>query len=115
MANKIHVRKGDQVLVLSGKDGGKKGKVLSVMPDKGMVIVEGVNMSTKHKKPKSKYQQGGIVHQEAPIYSSKVMLICDKCGKPTKVGKKILDGGNKARVCKKCDEIINVVEENKEA
>lgn len=114
MENKVHVKKGDTVLVLSGKDKGKKGKVLGSNPSKEMVLVEGVNMATKHKKPRSRYQQGGIIHQESPINSSKVMLVCDKCGSPTKVGKRILDNGQKARVCKKCNEILDIVNESKE-
>lgn len=120
MANKVHVKKGDTVIVLTGKQGLKqskspvKGKVLNVIPDKGMVLVEGVNMSTKHKKPKSRYQQGGIIHQESPIDSSNVMLVCDKCGKPTKIGKRVLDNGLKSRVCKKCGQDIDFVNEVKE-
>lgn len=114
MANKVHVKKGDTVYVLSGKDKGKKGKVLTVIPDDGMVIVEGVNMATKHKKPRSRYQQGGIIHQESPINSAKVMLVCDKCKTPTKVGKKLIDNGQKARICKKCNEVIDVVTEEQE-
>lgn len=108
---KVHVKKGDTVYVLTGKDNGKKGKVLDVFPDKGMVLVEGVNMSTKHKKPRGRYQQGGIVHQESPINSSKVMLVCDKCKRPTKVGKRILEDGEKARICKKCNEVIDILQE----
>ena len=111
MANKVHVKKGDTVYVLSGKDKGKKGKVLNVTPEDMMVLVEGVNMSTKHKKPKTRYQAGGIIHQESPINSAKVMLICQRCGKPTKVGKSILENGLKARTCKKCNEIIDIVNE----
>lgn len=114
MANKVHVRKGDSVLILSGKDRGKKGKVLSVFPDEKMVLVEGINVSTKHKKPRNRYQQGGILHQESPVNSSKVMLMCDKCKSPTKVAKKILENGEKARVCKKCDEVIDIIKEVKE-
>jgi len=112
--NKIHVKKEDTVLVLSGKDRGKKGKVLSVNPSTNKVLVEGVNMATKHKKPQGKYQQGGIVHQEAPVDSSNVMLICDKCGKPTKVAKTILENGQKSRTCKHCNEIIDVILNKKE-
>jgi large subunit ribosomal protein L24 len=106
---KVHVKKEDTVLVLSGKDRGKKGKVLSVNPSTNQVIVEGVNMATKHKKPKGRYEQGGIIHQEAPVHGSNVMLVCDKCGKPTKVAKTILDNGQKARTCKNCNEIIEIV------
>lgn len=111
--NKVHVKKGDTVYVLSGKDKGKKGKVLKVIPEDSMVIVEGVNMSTKHVKPRSAYQQGGIIHQESPINSSKVMLVCERCGKPTKVKKVVADNGQKSRACKKCDETIDIVKEAK--
>jgi large subunit ribosomal protein L24 len=111
---KIHVKKGDVVYVLSGKDKGKKGKVLSVMPSDGKVIVEGVNMATKHKKPKSNYQQGGIIHQEAPINSAKVMIVCERCNKPTKIGKEFLQNGDKIRVCKKCNETIDVISKGNE-
>lgn len=114
MANKVHVKKDDTVLVLTGKDRGKKGKVLSVYPDDNMVLVEGVNMATKHKKPRNRYQQGGIIHQESPVNSSKVMLICERCGKPTKVGKQVFENGQKARTCKKCDEIIDILKEGKD-
>lgn len=114
MANKVHVKKEDTVLVLSGKDKGKKGKVLSVNPSSNQVLVEGVNMATKHKKPKGRYQQGGLVHQETAINGSNVMLVCDKCGKPTKVARKILDNGQKVRSCKQCNEIIDVILDKKE-
>jgi len=114
LANKVHVKKGDTVYILSGKDRGKKGKVLSVIPSKGTVLVEGVNMSTKHKKPRNMYQQGGIIHQESPIDSSNVMLVCDKCKKPTKIAKKIFENGQKARVCKKCGEVIDIIKEAKQ-
>lgn len=114
MANDVHVRKGDTVYVLSGKDKGKKGKVLAVIPDEMMVLVEGVNMSTKHKKPRSRYQQGGIIHQESPINSAKVMLVCDRCKAPTKVKKVVHEDGQKDRVCKKCGELIDIQKESKE-
>ncbi|NTV88879.1 MAG: 50S ribosomal protein L24 [Clostridiales bacterium] len=114
MANNVHVKKGDTVYVLSGKDKGKKGKVLSVNPDDKMVLVEGVNMNTKHKKARTRYQQGGIIHQESPINSAKVMLICDKCKTPTKVGKLVSEDGEKSRVCKKCGEIIDTIKKAKE-
>ncbi len=114
MIKKVHVKKNDYVIVLSGKDKNKKGKVLSVLQDKGMVIVEGVNVVTKHKKPKVRYQQGGLVHQEGPIYSSKVMFICQRCDKPTKIARKILENGEKARMCKKCGEQIDVITYSKE-
>jgi large subunit ribosomal protein L24 len=113
VANKVHVKKGDTVLVLSGKDSGKKGKVLGVNPGDSTVLVEGVNMVTKHVKPKGRYQQGGLVHQEGTINSAKVMLVCERCGKPTKIAKSIQDNGEKSRICKKCGEVIDVVKEAK--
>ncbi len=112
---KIHVKKGDTVYVLNGKDGGKKGKVLSVVPaanpSDNKVLVEGINIVTKHVKPRQGMRQGGLVHQEAAINTSKVMLVCSKCNVPTKVGRKVLDNGSKARVCKKCGETIDVIGE----
>jgi large subunit ribosomal protein L24 len=111
LANGVHVKKGDTVYILSGKDRGKKGKVLAVKPDGNKVLVEGVNIVTKHKKPRSQYQQGGLIQQESPIHSSNVMLVCNKCKAPTKVGKKLLDNGQKARVCKKCGEVIDIERE----
>ncbi|MFZ5987314.1 MAG: 50S ribosomal protein L24 [Bacillota bacterium] len=114
MKNKVHVKKGDTVIVLNGKDEKKKGKVLKVFLDDSMVLVEGVNMRTKHKKPRSQYQQGGIIHQESPIHSSKVMLVCPKCGKPTRTRKHILENGEKDRECKKCGGTIDIVKEAKD-
>ena len=106
-ANKVHVKKGDTVIVINGKDESKKGKVLSVNPDNSTVLVEGVNIVKKHKKPRSQFQQGGIVPQESPIHSSKVMLVCNKCGKPTRIAKKVHENGDKDRACKKCGEVID--------
>lgn len=106
MNKKLHVRKGDNVIVLSGKDKGKKGKVLTVFPKSGKVIVEGVAMATKHKKPRSQADVGGIIHQETPIYACKVMHICDKCGEPTRISRKVMEDGSIVRVCKKCNEIL---------
>ncbi len=114
MANKIHVKKGDIVCILTGKDEGKKGKVLSVYPEDGSVIVEGVNMSTKHKKPRGRYQQGGIIKQESPVNSSNVMLVCPRCGEPSRIGKNINKNGQKERYCKKCNEVVDITKESKE-
>ena len=112
MSTKIHVKKGDTVFVLSGKDSGKKGKILKTIPEDNRVLIEGVNMVKKHKKPQQ-VQPGGIINQEAPIHASNVMLICEKCKTPTKVGKMFLDSGEKVRVCKKCGEIIDTVKTKK--
>ena len=98
----MNIKKGDTVVVLSGKDKGKQGKVLSVMPDAGKVIVEKVNMVSRHTKPRKQGDQGGILQKEAPIYACKVQRVCPKCSKPTRPAHKLLAGGKKVRVCKKC-------------
>lgn len=110
--NKLHVKTGDTVVLLTGKYGDKftdknvrkTAKVLEVSPKEGKVIVEGINLVTKHVKPTRMGQQGGIVKAEAPIYACKVMAVCPKCGKPTKPAHKIAEDGTKTRVCKKCGE-----------
>ena len=99
---KLHVRSGDTVVVISGDEKGKKGKVLKAMPETGKVVVESVAMVTKHQKSRGQGMPGGIVKKEAAIYASKVMLVCPKCGKATRNAHKILDDGKKVRVCKKC-------------
>ena len=98
--NKLHVKTGDTVVVLSGKEKGKKGKILQVSPRERKVIIEGVNMCTKHVKPRRQGEAGGIVKAEAAMYACKVMPVCPKCGKPTRIGHKILEDGSKVRVCK---------------
>lgn len=95
----LHVRKDDMVMVISGKDKGKKGKVLEASPTEQKVIVEGLNMVTKHVKPRKMGQPGGILKAEGPLYASKVMPVCPKCGKPTRVGHKVV-GDKKLRQCK---------------
>ena len=97
----MKIKKDDKVVVLSGKDKGKQGKVLVAEPKAGKVIVEGVNVATKHKKPQKQGEDGGIIKVETPIYVSKVQLVCPKCGKSTRVSHKIT-GDKKVRVCKKC-------------
>ncbi|AVX21796.1 MULTISPECIES: 50S ribosomal protein L24 [Carboxydocella] len=99
--SRVHVKKGDTVVVITGKDAGKKGKVLQVITDKNRVVVEGVNIVKRHTKPNQANPQGGIISKEAPIHASNVMLWCDKCGKGVRYGKLIKDGV-KVRVCKKC-------------
>jgi len=98
---KLSIKSGDTVVVLSGKDKGKQGKVMSVDPKAGKVVVEGVNMVTCHTKPRRQGEEGGIVRREAPLYASKVQVVCPKCGKGTRVAHKIADG-KKSRVCKHC-------------
>lgn len=105
--SKMNIKKKDNVIVLSGKDKGKTGKVLQVIPDEKKVLVEGINVCVKHKKPRGRYQQGGKMNQEAAICSSKVMVVCKNCEKPTRVSRKVLEDGTKARVCKKCGEQLD--------
>ncbi len=109
--NKVHVKKGDTVVLLTGKYNDKysanktrkQGKVLEVSTKEGKVIVEGINLVTKHVKPTRQGQAGGIVKAEAPIHACKVMAVCPKCGKPTRPGHKIDENGKSKRVCKKCN------------
>ncbi|HBQ64998.1 MAG TPA: 50S ribosomal protein L24 [Clostridiales bacterium] len=114
MPGKVHVKKGDLVLVLSGKDRGAKGKILEVNPENGKVVVEGVNVVKRHQKPKDRYQAGGIVKKAAPVDSSNVMYICSKCDRATRIGKRFMENGDKARFCKKCGEVIEIVNADKE-
>jgi large subunit ribosomal protein L24 len=102
--NTLHVKKGDTVMVISGVSKGSKGKVLETSPSDNQVIVEGVHMVSKHVKPRSAQQQGGIIKTEGPLRACKVMLVCPKCDKPTRVGHKFLENGKKVRVCKHCKE-----------
>ncbi len=98
----MSIKKDDLVVVLSGKDKGKQGKVLSVIPSERKVVVEGVNVVSKHKKPRTQTEEGGIIKMEAPIYACKVQRVCPKCNKPTRPAHKLLADGKKVCVCKKC-------------
>ena len=98
--SKVHVKTGDEVIVIQGKDRGKKGKVLQVSPSEGKVIVEKVNIVSKHVKPRKMGEPGGIIKAESALYADKVQLICPKCGQPTRVGH-VIENGKKFRVCKK--------------
>ena len=102
---KLHVKKGDTVVVLSGKDKGKQGKIISAMPKAGKVVVEGINKVKRHSKPSLKVPQGGIITKEMPLRVCKVQLVCPACNKPTRIGHKDVNGKN-SRVCKKCGEVI---------
>jgi len=108
MANavKMHVKKGDTVVVLSGKDKGKQGKIIEALPKKSKVVVEGVNKVKRHTKPNQSNPQGGIVVKEAAISSSKVMLVCPVCKKPTRIKKTAVADGF-VRTCNKCGEVID--------
>lgn len=105
--SKMRIRKGDLVRIISGKDKGKEGRVLRCMPSGGMVLVEGVNVATKHTRPSQKNPQGGIIRQEVPIHADKVMLVCPACGEATRVSRAFLEDGRKVRLCKKCGEIVD--------
>jgi large subunit ribosomal protein L24 len=105
--NKLHVKKEDTVIVITGKDKGKKGRVIAAYPRENRVLVEGVNLVKKHQKPNQQNPQGGIITQEAPIHVSNVMLIDPKSGQPTRIGYKVLENGTKVRVAKKSGEVID--------
>ena len=102
MNNKVHVKTGDTVVVINGKDRGARGKVMAVSPAEGKVIVEKINVVKKHVKPRKMGEQGGIIEAEAALYACKVQLVCPKCGRPTRVGH-VIENGKKMRACKHSD------------
>ncbi|PWK05685.1 50S ribosomal protein L24 [Tumebacillus permanentifrigoris] len=104
---KLHVKKGDQVVIITGKDKGKKGTILESYPSENRVLVEGVNIVKRHTKPNQVNPQGGIIEKEAPIQASNVMMVDPKTGAPTRVGKKILADGTKVRYAKKSGESLD--------
>lgn len=104
--NKVHVKTGDTVVVISGKDKGKKGTVLAVSPKEGKVIVEKVNMVSKHVKPRRMGEQGGIIKAEGAMYASKVQIVCPRCKTQTRVAHKVYENGTKERICAKCGEAL---------
>ena len=104
---KLHVKKDDLVMIVAGKDKGKSGKVLRVMPDKGRVLVENLNLIKRHTRPTQSNNEGGIIEKEAPIAISNVQFLCQGCNKPARTGSKVLEDGSKVRFCKKCNEIVN--------
>jgi len=103
---RFHVRKNDLVQVIAGKEKGKTGKVLKVLPKKNRVLVEKVNFVKRHSRPSGRTRQGGIIQKEAPIHISNVLLVCPKCNRGARMGKRLLEDGKKALVCKKCGELI---------
>ena len=102
----MKIKKNDTVLVISGKDKGKKGKVRYAYPDDRRIMVEGVNMIKKHTKARAQIRQAGIIEREAPISVANVMLICSKCNKPTRIGYRTLQDGRKSRFCRACGEVV---------
>ena len=103
----LRIKKEDTVVVLTGKEQGKRGRVIAVFPKTGRLLVERVNMIKKHMKPNQQYKQGGIIEMEASLITSNVMLVCPKCDKPTRVANQILEDGRKLRACKKCKEVMD--------
>ncbi len=106
--HKTRIKKGDSVAVIAGKEKGKKGKVLHLVPGGDRAIVEALNMITRHERPSQSNPQGGMVQREASIHASNLMVVCTKCNTPTRLGKKTLEDGSRVRVCKRCSEIIDV-------
>lgn len=103
----LSIKKNDTVIVIAGSEKGKKGRVLSIYPSKGRLLIEKINMIRKHMKPSRKYAQGGIIEKEAPLHISNIMLICPKCNKPTRISNASLEAGKKVRMCKKCREVMD--------
>ena len=103
----MNIRKNDTVLVIAGKDRGKKGKVRKALPREDKLVVEGVNMIKRHSKAGRTARQAGIIELEAPLDASNVMLVCNKCNKPARVGYTFLSDGRKARICRSCHEVID--------
>lgn len=104
--NSLHVKKGDTVMINSGSDKGKKGKVLEVLPKDEKIVVEGVNIRTKHTKPRKAGEAGGIIKAEVAIHASKANVFCNKCGKGVRTKVNVNKDGTKVRVCAKCGEEI---------
>ena len=103
----MKIRKNDTVIVIAGKDKGKKGTVRRALPEEDRVIVEGLNMIRRHSRARRAARQAGIIELEAPIHVSNVMLLCEKCGKPTRIVFRSLADGKKMRICKSCQEVID--------
>jgi large subunit ribosomal protein L24 len=103
----VQIRRNDSVIVISGKERGKTGKVLRVHREENSVIIERVNLVKRHTKPRGPQQPGGIVEKEAAIDASNVMILCDKCNAPVRVGRKLLSDGKKIRICRRCKEALD--------
>ena len=103
----MDIRKNDNVLVIAGKDKGKRGRVRFAYPKKERLLVEGINFVKKHSRAKGAVRQAGIIEREAPIHISNVMLVCNKCDKPARVGSRFLTDGRKVRFCRSCGEVVD--------
>jgi large subunit ribosomal protein L24 len=102
----VQIRKNDSVMVIAGKERGKTGKVLRVVRDKDALIIERMNLVKRHTRPRGPQQPGGIVEKEAPVHVSNVMIMCDKCNVPVRIGRKTLGDGKKIRICRRCGEAL---------
>jgi large subunit ribosomal protein L24 len=103
----VEIRKNDSVMVIAGKERGKTGKVLRVLTEKGAVIIERVNVVKRHTKPRGPQQPGGIIEKEASVHASNIMIMCDKCNAPVRIGRKLLADGKKIRICRRCNEALD--------
>ncbi len=103
----MRIRKNDTVLVIAGKDKGKKGSVRFAYPEKEQVLVEGVNFIKRHTRAKGQVRQAGIIEREAPVSVSKVMMLCSRCNHPSRIGFRFLEDGKKVRICRSCGEVID--------
>jgi len=104
VVSKLHIKKNDLVMVTEGKEKGKSGRVLKVVPEKKKVIIEKINFIKRHTRPHGQQRRGGILEKEAPLHLSNVMLLCEKCNKPVRIRHRMVEGNKKARVCQKCGE-----------
>lgn len=104
---KFHIKKNDLVMVIAGKEKGKSGRVLRILPEKERVIVEKINFVKRHTRPHGRQRQGGILEKEAPLHISNVMLLCEKCNKPVRIGHRMIEEGKKVRFCRRCGELFD--------
>ncbi|NWF92601.1 MAG: 50S ribosomal protein L24 [Syntrophaceae bacterium] len=107
IAPRFHIKKNDLVMVIHGREKGKSGRILKVFPEKEKVIVEKINFVKRHSRPHGQQRKGGIIEKEAPLHISNVMLLCEKCNKPVRIGHRMVEGSKKARYCRKCGEIFD--------
>jgi large subunit ribosomal protein L24 len=105
--SRLHVKKNDLVMVIKGREKGKSGRVLKVLPEKEKVIIEKINFIKRHSRPHGQQRRGGILEREAPLHVSKLMLLCEKCNKPVRIGHRVIEGEKKVRICRKCEEIFD--------
>jgi len=107
IVQKFHIKKNDLVMVVQGREKGKSGRVLRVLPEKEKLIIEKINFIKRHTRPHGQQKQGGIIEKEAPLHVSNVMLLCEKCNKPVRIGHRLIEGDRKVRFCRKCGELFD--------